>query len=133
MPPSEPQSPTPAPSTEPVPVPLTTPAPEFAPIPAATSPSFDTVPSVASVQPVQPFVAPADATPAPAVRVPGAKNQMVALILSILLGTLGVDRFYLGSIGLGVLKLLTGGVFGILWIIDIVLIATKNIKGVTWE
>jgi TM2 domain-containing membrane protein YozV len=51
------------------------------------------------------------------------KTKTTALILSILLGGIGVDRFYLGYTGLGILKLLTGGGFGVWWIIDIVLIA----------
>ena len=41
------------------------------------------------------------------------KNKIVALLLSIFLGGWGIDRFYLGYIGMGILKLLTGGVFGI--------------------
>lgn len=52
------------------------------------------------------------------------RNFLVALLLSIFLGTLGIDRFYLGKIGTGIVKLLTGGGFGIWWIIDIILIAT---------
>ncbi|HHT76802.1 MAG TPA: TM2 domain-containing protein [Clostridiaceae bacterium] len=52
------------------------------------------------------------------------KSKTTALILSIFLGGLGIDRFYLGHTGLGVLKLLTGGVFGILYIIDIIMIVT---------
>lgn len=55
------------------------------------------------------------------------KNKTTALILSILVGGLGVDRFYLGYIRLGVLKLLTGGCFGILYIIDIINIATGKL------
>ncbi len=55
------------------------------------------------------------------------KSKTTALILSILVGGLGVDRFYLGYTGMGVLKLLTGGCFGILWIIDIVNIATGKL------
>ena len=47
------------------------------------------------------------------------KSKTTALILSVLVGGLGVDRFYLGYMGMGVLKLLTGGCLGILWIIDI--------------
>jgi len=56
------------------------------------------------------------------------KSKMTALILSVLLGALGVDRFYLGYGGMGALKLLTGGLFGILYIIDIVNIATGRLE-----
>lgn len=40
------------------------------------------------------------------------------MIISIFLGTLGVDRFMLGDIGMGILKLLTVGLCGVLTIID---------------
>ncbi|MCH2638727.1 MAG: TM2 domain-containing protein [Candidatus Thalassarchaeum sp.] len=52
------------------------------------------------------------------------KDWTTLLILSILLGGLGVDRFYAGHIGLGVLKLLTVGGCGIWALIDIILVAT---------
>ena len=46
------------------------------------------------------------------------KDPTTILIISLLLGSLGIDRFMLGETGMGVLKLLTGGLCGILTIID---------------
>jgi len=54
------------------------------------------------------------------------QNWVAALLLCIFLGVLGVHRFYVGKIGTGILMLLTGGVFGILWIIDIIMIAVGS-------
>lgn len=56
------------------------------------------------------------------------KDKTTAIILSALLGGLGVDRFYLGYTGMGVLKLLTGGCFGVLWILDIINIASGKLQ-----
>lgn len=50
------------------------------------------------------------------------KDRTLALILSILLGYLGVDRFYLGHYWMGALKLLTAGLFGIIWLLDLFII-----------
>lgn len=50
-------------------------------------------------------------------------SRLIALILCILLGFLGIHRFYVGKWGTGVLMLLTGGLLGIWVIIDIILIA----------
>ncbi|MCJ7727497.1 MAG: TM2 domain-containing protein [Actinobacteria bacterium] len=60
-------------------------------------------------------------------------NWVLALVMSIIFGQLGVDRFIMGHIGLGILKLITFGGFGIWWIIDVILIATKyNFSNVKW-
>lgn len=58
----------------------------------------------------------------------GMKDPTLSLILSILVGILGVDRFYIGDVGLGIGKLLTFGGCHIWALVDIFLImgATKE-------
>ncbi len=46
------------------------------------------------------------------------KDPTTMLLVSVFLGGLGIDRFMMGDIGLGVLKLFTFGLCGILTIID---------------
>ncbi len=46
------------------------------------------------------------------------KDPTTLLLVSLFLGSLGVDRLMLGDSGMGVLKLLTGGCCGILTIVD---------------
>ncbi|MEG0283185.1 MAG: TM2 domain-containing protein [Erysipelotrichales bacterium] len=46
------------------------------------------------------------------------KDPTMMLVISVLVGSLGVDRFMLGDIGMGILKLLTFGLCGVLTIID---------------
>ena len=46
------------------------------------------------------------------------KDPNTMLLVSIFLGSLGVDRFMLGEVGMGILKLFTVGLCGILTIID---------------
>jgi len=58
------------------------------------------------------------------------KSQIVALVLCILVGVLGIHRFYLGYYMEGVLMLLTGGGCGIWWIIDMVRIVTGDLQPV---
>lgn len=47
-----------------------------------------------------------------------------AIVITILLGGIGLHRFLSGKIGTGILWLLTGGCFGIGWLVDIVKVCT---------
>jgi len=53
------------------------------------------------------------------------RDRTLVLLISIFLGYLGIDRFLIGDIGMGLLKLLTGGVCGIFWLVDIFLITGR--------
>ena len=56
------------------------------------------------------------------------KDPTTILIVSIFLGSLGVDRFMLGQTGLGIAKLLTGGGLGVWWLIDVITITNTTKK-----
>lgn len=47
------------------------------------------------------------------------RSKTVAYLLWFFLGLLGAHKFYLGKMGIGVLYLLTAGIFGIGWLIDL--------------
>ncbi len=46
------------------------------------------------------------------------KDPTTSLIISVIIGELGIDRFYIGDVGLGIAKLLTCGGFFIWYIVD---------------
>ncbi|MFC1929937.1 TM2 domain-containing protein [Chloroflexota bacterium] len=52
-------------------------------------------------------------------------SEHIAMILSWVLGYLGVDRFYKGQVLWGVLKLITIGGLGLWWLIDAIFYTYK--------
>lgn len=58
----------------------------------------------------------------------GGKSQLIALILAAVVGGLGIHRFYLGYIGIGVIQLLTLGGFGVWFLIDLIRIIIGDLK-----
>lgn len=56
------------------------------------------------------------------------KSTPLALLLCLFAGYLGVHYFYVGRAGKGLLYLLTVGLFGIGWILDIIVIATGSFR-----
>lgn len=55
-----------------------------------------------------------------------SKKELIMLLVTFFVGAYGVHKFIEGKIGMGILYLFTGGLFGIGWIIDII-IAVKNL------
>ena len=56
------------------------------------------------------------------------KSFVATLILCLLLGFLGVHRFYVGKVGTGIIQLLTFGGLGIWTLVDLIMIATQTFK-----
>lgn len=52
----------------------------------------------------------------------GSKSFVATWLLAWLVGVLGIDRFYLGKVGTGILKLVTIGGLGIWWLVDLILV-----------
>lgn len=53
------------------------------------------------------------------------KSPQIITLVSLFLGIFGVDRFMVGNIAIGILKLLTGGLCGILWLYDFFTISER--------
>lgn len=53
------------------------------------------------------------------------KNKWVAFCLCFFLGMLGAHKFYEGRAGMGILYLFTGGLFGIGWLVDCIVLLCK--------
>lgn len=47
------------------------------------------------------------------------KSKLTAYLLWFFLGLLGIHKFYLGKTGMGILYILTGGIFGFGMLIDL--------------
>lgn len=71
------------------------------------------------LDPQQPFYSDNFAYPFPI----SPYRRWLAFLLCFFVGVLGVHRFYVNKIGTGILFLLTGGLFGIGWLVDIIMIA----------
>lgn len=57
----------------------------------------------------------------------GSKSQLVALLIALFVGGLGIHRFYLGYTTIGIIQLLTLGGCGIWTLIDLIRICTGDL------
>jgi TM2 domain-containing membrane protein YozV len=60
-------------------------------------------------------------------------NWILCLLMSVVFGWLGVDRYLMKKVPTGILKLITMGGLGVWWLVDVILIATKyEYEDVKW-
>jgi len=62
-------------------------------------------------------------------------ERIGAILITFFLGALGVHRFMTGKLGTGILWLISGGVFGIGWLVDFIVVCMGNFKkkdGTNW-
>jgi TM2 domain-containing membrane protein YozV len=107
-------TPGPAVANMPVAAPVVAPMPVIVP---SVTPVLEGMPTA----PMTPVISVAG-IPTAITETESTKNYMVAIILSFFFSSLGVDRFYLGYVGIGLAKLLTLGGLGIWALIDFFLI-----------
>jgi hypothetical protein len=96
---------------------------------AYTDAVTETIRKILYGEPVEDFVHPEpEVVPQASADEKPPKNWLVALLLCLFLGVPGFHRFYVGKIGTGILWLLTGGVFGIGYLVDLVMLILGKFK-----